>query len=129
MTEVLLSQALKNIEQNEAGAVLKNVADQMVADFPVDKHNPTRQLYSSIRMLNRMNYQAHWEAHGDNPRIMMGHCPYITLLTRHPEICQMDEFVLEALLDAPVEHLEKLSNDGRGLSQCVFSVRQSAPDN
>ncbi len=129
LTEVLLSQALKNIEQNEAWAVLKSVANQMVANYPVDKHNPTRQLYSSIRMLNRMNYQAHWEAHGDNPHIMMGHCPYITLLDRHPEICRMDQYVLEALLDTPVEHLEKLSFDGRGLSRCVFSVRRPAPDN
>ena len=56
-----------------------------------------------------MNYQAHWEAHVENPRIMLGHCPYSAILDHHPEICQMDGYVLEALLDAPVKQVEKLS--------------------
>jgi predicted ArsR family transcriptional regulator len=129
LTDVLLCHVLNDIGQNEAGHVLKSVADQMVANFPVDKHNPTRQLYSSIRMLNRMNYQAHWEAHGENPHIMLSHCPYGVLIDRHPEMCQVDEFVLEALLDAPVEQIEKLTHDARGLSQCVFFVHNPTMEN
>ncbi len=128
LTEVLLSQVLNNIGQNEAEQVLRSVADQMVANYPVDKHNPTRQLYSSIRTMNRMNYQAHWEARGENPHIMLGHCPYRGLLDRHPEICRMDGFVLEALLDAPVEQIEKLTHDERGLSKCVFFMHRPAVD-
>jgi predicted ArsR family transcriptional regulator len=119
----LLSIVQNNNGQNDNGRILKIVADQMAANLPVDKHNPTRQLYSAIRMLNRMNYQAHWEAHVENPRIMLGHCPYKALLDHHPEMCRVDEYVLEALLDAPVEQIDKLTHDARGLSQCVFSMQ------
>ncbi len=129
LSEVLLSYALNNIGRYDAGPLLKSIANQMVAKFPIDSNNPTRRLYSSIQTLNQMNYQAHWEAHGEHPRIMLGHCPYRALLDRHPEICQMDEFVLEALLDTPVEQIEILTSTSKGLSQCVFLLYRSAGTN
>jgi predicted ArsR family transcriptional regulator len=67
-----------------------------------------------------MSYQAHWEAHVENPRIMLSHCPYRAILDRHPEICQMDAYVLEALIDAPVRQIDKLSLNAKGLPQCIF---------
>ena len=107
--------------------LLKVIAGQMVAKFPADSTNPTRRLYSSIRALNRMNYQAHWEAHGEHPRIMLGHCPYSALVGQHPEICQMDEFVLEDLLDSPVKQIEKLAaTRPKVFSQCVFFMHRPA---
>jgi predicted ArsR family transcriptional regulator len=129
LCEVLLSFVVNNLGQINADPLLKSIARQLVAKFPLDNNNPTRQLYSSIRTLNRMNYQAHWEAHGEHPRIMLGHCPYGALLERHPEICQMDEFLLEALLDMPVQQIEKLTYNSKGLSQCIFFMHRPAEEN
>ena len=126
LTEALLSYALNNIGQNETDQMLKDIASHLVAKFPPDSINSTRRLYSSIRALNRMNYQAHWEAHGEHPRIMLGHCPYSALMHQHPEICQMDEFLLEAFLDTPVEQIEKLTGTSKGLAQCVFYILRPA---
>jgi predicted ArsR family transcriptional regulator len=120
LSEVLLSYALRNLSQNESEEILKGIASKIAAKFTIDDGNPTRRLYSSIKALNRMNYQAQWEAHGDHPRIMLGHCPYSALVEDHPEICQMDEFVLEALLNSPVKQIEKLGYTSKGLSRCVF---------
>ena len=47
------------------------------------------------------------------------------ILDHHPEICQMDEFVLEAFLDTPVKQIEKLTGNTKGLSQCVFFYAQT----
>jgi DeoR family suf operon transcriptional repressor len=129
LTEVLLSYAVNHFGQKDLSQLLKSIAGQIVVRFPPDINNPTRRLYSSIRALNRMNYQAHWEAHGEHPRIMLGHCPYSALVEQHPEICQMDRFVLEALLDTAVEQIEKLTNTTKGLTQCVFFIHRPTATN
>jgi predicted ArsR family transcriptional regulator len=126
LTDALLSNFFLNYGPEEANVLLKKIASQMVAKFPLDVNNPTRRLYSSIRTLNHMNYQAHWEAHVENPRIMLGHCPYRAILNDHPEVCQMDAFVLQALLDTPVQQIEKLTLNTKGLPQCIFIMNRPA---
>jgi predicted ArsR family transcriptional regulator len=120
LSDVLFSNLLQNSGQGEANSQLKKIASQIVAKHSVEYNNPTRRLYSSIRALNHMSYQAHWEAHLENPRIMLGHCPYSAILDHHPEICQMDAFLLQALLDRPVKQIEKLALNTKGLLECVF---------
>jgi predicted ArsR family transcriptional regulator len=127
LTDLLLSNLLHNSGQDEANCMLKNIASQMVAKFPIEYSNQTRRLYSSIRALNHMNYWAHWEAHIENPRIMLGHCPYRTILDRHPEICQMDAYLLETFLETTVKQIEKLTLNTKGLPQCVFLLNKSIP--
>ncbi len=120
LTEALLSTLLQNSGPDERYQSLDKIARKMVANFKLDTYNPTRRLYSSIRILNRMNYHAHWEAHIENPRIMLGHCPYRAILDHHPEICQMDAFMLQELLATPVSQVDKLTLNTRGLPECVF---------
>ena len=124
LTDTLLSTLLTNTQAESAAAVMHEIARQMVAKTIVDKHNPTLQMYSSIRALNRMSYQAHWEAHIENPRIMFGHCPYLAILDHHPEICQLDAFLLEELLDTPVKQTGKRWRNARGLPECVFLLHR-----
>ncbi len=126
LSDVLFTNLLENLSQCETDSTLKNIASQLVDKFPIDAINPTRRLYSSIRILNHMNYQAHWEAHVENPRIMLGHCPYGAILEHHPEMCQMDGYILEALLDAPVKQVEKLTVNPKGLHQCVFLLKRTS---
>jgi predicted ArsR family transcriptional regulator len=124
LADVLLAHLLQNSRRDEMDTHLKSIASQMAAQFTIDNINPTRRLYSSIRALNRMSYQAHWEAHVENPRFMLGHCPYRAILDHYPEICQMDAYVLEALIDTPVRQIEKLSPNAKGIPQCVFLLNK-----
>lgn len=124
LADVLFINLIQNSGQDEKAPLLKKIASQLVAKFPLDINNSTRRLYSSIRALNHMSYQAHWEAHVENPRIMLGHCPYRAILDRHPEICQMDAFILEALIDTPVRQIEKLALNAKDLPQCVFLLNK-----
>lgn len=126
LTDTLLTTILDSVPTTEKNTILQGVARQMANKSIVDRHNPTQQLYSSIRALNRMSYQAHWEAHIENPRIMFGHCPYLCILDQHPEICQLDAFLLQELLDRPAEQVEKLTLDARGLPECTFLLNRNA---
>ncbi len=124
LADTLLTTVLSNTPAEGSNTKLHDIARQMASNCILDKYNPTRRLYSSIRALNRMSYQAHWEAHRDNPRIMLDHCPYLTLLEHHPEICQLDAFVLQELLDTPVRQVEKLGLNARGIPECVFLLNR-----
>jgi predicted ArsR family transcriptional regulator len=120
LADTLLSTLINSSKPGETGLILHDIARRIVNQYPVDTFNPTRRMYSSIRALNRMSYQAHWEAHIDHPRIMLGHCPYQTMLDHHPEICQLDTYVLQELLDTPVSQIEKLVLNDKGIAECIF---------
>jgi predicted ArsR family transcriptional regulator len=67
-----------------------------------------------------MHYQARWEAGADGPRIVLGHCPYGTVIEKHPELCQMDGALLAKLLGGEVRQTAKLEKGAGGLPYCVF---------
>jgi len=110
--------------QGDRNQWVNEIANQIGAEFITDLINPTRRLYSTIHSLNRMNYHAHWEAHVENPRLMLGHCPYQTLIDDHAELCQMDASLLEKLLGRSVTQVEKLKRNARDLPECVFLINR-----
>jgi predicted ArsR family transcriptional regulator len=83
----------------------------------------TRRLALAIDGLNRLGYQARWEAHATGPRVIFGHCPYAAVISAHPELCRMDAHLLEAQLAEPVRQAARLERNERGLPVCVFSLR------
>jgi DeoR family transcriptional regulator, suf operon transcriptional repressor len=120
LADILLTNLVLNAEQECDEPILDGIALKMVSGYPLDRSNPTRRLYSAIRVLNQMNFHAHWEAHVENPRIMLNHCPYRSLAESHPELCQLDKCILEELVGVPVTQIDKHIINDKGISQCVF---------
>jgi predicted ArsR family transcriptional regulator len=87
----------------------------------------THRLYQAIQRLNQMGYQARWEAHSEAPRLLLGHCPYAAILSKHPELCQMDAYLLEELMGVPADQIKKLAQDSRGARYCLFIARKTNP--
>ncbi len=85
----------------------------------------SQRLYWTISQINQMNYQARWEARADAPHIIFNHCPYKAILSHHPELCQLDTWLLEHVLGVAVEQVAKLAQDQRGLHLCIFRVRKA----
>ena len=73
--------------------------------------------------MNELRYEAHWEAHAESPRIFLGQCPYATIIDQHPELCRIDKYLLEGILDCKVEQIEKISRQVNGNTQCVFALQ------
>jgi predicted ArsR family transcriptional regulator len=121
LSNALLS-ILINQESDDHTQLLNQIAIQMATEFKSSAINPTRRLYSTIQSLNRMNYQAHWEAHYSHPRIILGHCPYQAILNDHPELCQLDLSLLEHHLDRKVRQIEKQIINNKGFTQCIFLI-------
>lgn len=89
---------------------------------PIGSGHLTQRLNTAIQRLNEMHYQARWEAHREAPRVIFGHCPYIAVLPSHPELCLLDNKMLQYLSGSPVKQTARLARDAQGIPHCIFSL-------
>ncbi len=121
----LLLDEILAVQSAEPQPRLERIAHKLAGDVPTDSRaSLTRRLYQAVSRLNELHYQARWEAHAASPHLILGHCPFGAIIAAHPELCQMDAAMLEALLKVPVAQTAKLEPDGRGHHYCVFVVRK-----
>lgn len=124
LSSVMLEKLLDEPSNYERQSRLREIGARMAG---VDKNKQiklTQRLYQAIQRLNEMNYQARWEARSTAPQIILGHCPYSAILAEHPELCELDKFILEELLDVRVKLTACLARDPRGFTFCAFSLNQ-----
>lgn len=124
LSDALMRTLLKHFKVNDKAMLMNEIAGFLSHQSNLEDINPTRRLYSAIHNLNSMNYQAHWEAHEQNQRLIFGNCPYKAILSEHPALCQMDASLLEQLVDATVSQVEKQTLNAKGLPQCVFLIHK-----
>jgi predicted ArsR family transcriptional regulator len=97
-------------------ALAKRLAGEShFADQPI-----ARRLNLTIQQLNGMNYHARWEAGPQGPRLIFGHCPYAKIIEKHPELCQMDEALIQQLMGDSAMQLFKIGKDGSAM--CMFAL-------
>lgn len=130
LASALLEEITNKRSAEERQKSLKRVAGRMSewisnGETHYKQGNLTQRLHRAVRYLNLNHYMARWEAHSESPRLVLEHCPYARVLPRHPEMCQIDVKMLEALLDAKVDHISKLAEDDRGARFCLFHISQS----
>jgi len=87
----------------------------------------TQRLTHAVQRLNQLHYRARWEAWRGAPRLILGHCPYAAIIQQHPELCQMDSHLLEALAQAPARQTSKLTADSKGTLHCIFLIEEGHP--
>lgn len=80
----------------------------------------TKRLTSCVIHLNSLGYKAQWEASPTGPRVKFGVCPYSKIIKKHPELCEMDEHLLETLLGFKMSQISKLERDERAVLFCSF---------
>lgn len=114
--------ALGEAVLSEAGTAIqmKELAKRLAGDSNFANQPIAKRLNSSVEKLNQMNYHARWEAGPQGPRLIFGHCPYAALIGKHPELCQMDEALLEQLMGEAVTQLFKIGKEGSSI--CVFAL-------
>jgi predicted ArsR family transcriptional regulator len=134
--EIILSALLSEINHSqsaEINAFLTRLARRVAGLDRGEPGNPnltnssqqlTLRLLSTVERLSDLNYRPHWEAHIEGPRIILGNCPYLSILDDHPELCAFDRFLIEELISKPVEQLAKLNMDERNIPYCMFRVRE-----
>ena len=101
---------------------IKLIAKRLASSNKSRHKSITIRLGESMQRLNELNYQAHWEAHADSPRIILGKCPYAPIIDQYPELCTMDKYLLEILLDVRIDQMTKITRQPEGPQHCVFAI-------
>ncbi|MEP7136599.1 MAG: winged helix-turn-helix transcriptional regulator [Chloroflexota bacterium] len=111
--------ALSEALLTEAGLSVRveALAKRLAGESNIKSQPVAKRLNLVVEKLNQMNYHARWEAGPQGPRILFGHCPYASIIGKHPELCQMDAALLKELFGDEFEQTAKIENF-QGL--CVF---------
>jgi predicted ArsR family transcriptional regulator len=123
LASALLAEWLGRLTEGEREAVLRSVAGRLGNGYSAAREGvPVQRLAEVVRFLNARHYQARWEAGAAGARLILGHCPFLAIIERHPELCRMDALLLEDCLGQAVSQIAKLERPAHGLPQCVFVV-------
>jgi predicted ArsR family transcriptional regulator len=124
LSAALLDELLSEKGDSQGQETLDRIAQRLVGSKAEDESDGslTRRLYHGIQRLNELGYQAHWEAHAEGPQVILGRCPYASLLSDHPELCRMDAALLEELLEIQAVQTAKLAVDRNGERFCMFAT-------
>ena len=101
---------------------LLRIAKRLKGEAQKSSPNLTQRLYQAVQRLNELHYQARWEAHAQAPQLILSHCPFAAILPEHPELCKMDAFLIEDLVQVKATQSAKLRQDSRGATYCMFIV-------
>jgi DeoR family suf operon transcriptional repressor len=114
--------ALSDALLTEAGSRIQvDALAERLAGQPNSMNQPlAKRLNLTVEKLNQMNYHAHWEAGSEGPRVLFSHCPYATILEKHPELCQMDRAMLKKLTGQSARQIFRIGKEGSTV--CVFVV-------
>jgi predicted ArsR family transcriptional regulator len=119
LASALLASHLKQSSPDSVDAFWANLAMQIADSDPESLQLP-RRLSFSIRELNRMNYQARWEAGAQGPRILLFNCPYADIWPQFPGLCQMDLHLLERWTGRKLQQTARIDLFGRKHTACIF---------
>ncbi|MBT3321493.1 MAG: hypothetical protein HN392_04325 [Anaerolineae bacterium] len=121
----LLEEMLGAVNARQRSGILKNLARRLASsgmrETGARVASPMIRLKNTVQHLNKLGYESRWEAHAEGPRIILGQCPYLAIVGKHPELCEMDANLLAEYLGGDVNQIEKLA--GEGIPFCVFGVR------
>src|SRR5215213_2254225 len=108
----------------EAGTVVRMdaLAKHLAGESNFATQPVAKRLNLTVEKLNDMNYHARWEAGPQGPRLIFGHCPYAAIIEKHPELCKMDESLLNELMGDTATQMFKIGKEG-SLS-CVFVLER-----
>jgi len=125
LSDVLLSEWLGKLSSGKREQILGAVAKKFAGQIGrIDAQTPAAaRLAMLMEKLNAHRYQARWEAGRDGPRILFAHCPYASIIEKHPELCHMDALMLGEELGAHAYQISKIDQKPGGVAYCVFSVR------
>lgn len=118
-----LTQALINSLRSISPDTWTNQLAENLASVPATEEQKSGPLlYQTVNILNELEYQARWEAHATSPRIILGNCPYLSILDENPELCQMDAHLLAQLTGMIAQQKTRLESTPMGALQCIFHL-------
>lgn len=137
----LLGKALSRLPEAEAAALAEEVGEEFGKQMASSMHakpagqtesvSSQRSFRSALHVvadaLSSHGFAAHAERHGEELRIVSGHCPFGDVAIEHPVICAVDRGMVRGMLGSLYgETVVALSGSvARGDDACVTDVHAS----
>ncbi len=122
----MLASALLRLYMQTSGRTPQETAAELAAtvfDAPQISSMPLFQgLFHLITELNQRHYDAHWEAHRSGPQIFFENCPYASILSEFPLLCEMDRQFISRSAGVPAEQLKRIDKSRRKPPACLFRL-------
>ncbi len=113
LSEALLTEAGPSVP-------VEALAKHLAGESSFESQPLAKRLNLTVEKLNQMNYHARWEAGSEGPRLIFSHCPYASIIEKHPELCRMDEAMIQQWIGQPVTQIFKAGKEGS--SVCIFAM-------
>lgn len=130
----LLGKALSRLPPEEAAAMAEEVGlefgKQMATGMggsPESQRSFRSALHVVADALSAHGFAAHAERHGDELRIVSGHCPFGDVAIEHPVICAVDRGMVKGLLGSlyGATEVALTASVARGDDECITDVVDS----
>jgi len=115
----MLAEVKKMLSADEVLGVFSRLAEKTAHEAPPgspDQHLEDR-LDEVAHFLTEKGYDARWELRDGSYEVHACNCPYVGVSDRHPELCGMDQSLMQHLLPGLVR-LESRALDGA--LQCTY---------
>lgn len=128
----LLGKALSRLGDEEAAQLAEEVGlefgKQMASSMsssPRTQQSFRSALHVVADALSAHGFAAHAERHGEELRIVSGHCPFGDVAIEHPVICAVDRGLVKGLLGTLYGETEVAlsASMARGDDECIADVR------
>lgn len=110
------------LPQEEVAELLVRVAERAVAEAPQPVNGQTveERLDQVAHFLAQKGYNARWEACDGYFQIHACNCPYSGVAEQHPELCLMDQAMIEGLLPGAARGQSQVID---GTTRCTYILR------
>jgi predicted ArsR family transcriptional regulator len=121
LSERLLDELKSTLPPAALENMFARMAEGMVAEYAarLEGKSPEEKMALLIEMLGTEGFLAHWNRTGETISLTEYSCPYLRIGQRHPEVCAIDQSVIQQVLNATVEKTTCVLD---GADRCVFVI-------
>jgi len=121
LSERLLDELKSTLSPRALEEMFAHMAEGMVAEYAarLEGKSLEEKLAMLIELLGTEGFMAKWNRTGETISLTEYSCPYLRIGQRHPEVCAIDQTVIQQLLNANVEKTTCVLD---GADRCVFVI-------
>lgn len=122
LSKVMLDTLKEQQGSRTVRSFLRKVADRILQNSGIDlqgEGNVEQKARALAEIMDREGFSLEWKRHGSELHVIQHSCPYQSVVDAHPDVCQLDEHLIQTVLG---KQTKRLKHRSKGDCACVFSI-------
>lgn len=126
LSERLLNELKAALPPDAIERIFTRIAEDAVSEYAPRLTGKTldEKMDILVKILGAEGFMAEWNKAGERFSLTEHNCPYLRIGQHHPEVCAIDQTMIQHLLQATVEKTTCVLN---GAERCVFVITPTEP--